>query len=64
MTTTDALTKCNAALGATGYVCSASEDALSYTVTMTYDTARVGLSLLPKPASLSYSAYQVKYAVQ
>lgn len=64
MATTDVVTSCTAQYGSTGYSCTATEDTTSYTVSFTYDTSKIPISLFPKPVSLAYSAYQIKYAVQ
>ena len=47
-----------------GYTCAGVEDTKSYTVSFAYDTAPISMRLFPLPESVSYSAYQVKYAVQ
>lgn len=64
LTPTDAETACNAQLGPKGIACATGEDATSFTVTLSFNPVQFGPQLLPSLGMQTYTAYQVKYAVQ
>lgn len=64
LTPTDAAATCNSQLGGKGIVCAAGEDATSFSVTLSYNPVQFGPQLLPSLGTQTYTAYQVKYAVQ
>lgn len=64
LTATDAAATCNSQLGGKGITCAASEDSTSFSVTLSYNPVQFGPQLLPSLGTQTYTAYQVKYAVQ